>query len=139
MKEYSFEYVISGDAIGLTSPYETNNLNESITLFKKEYGEETIILKIYETNLDTNEMKVVYELNIPHVPRETLQENDHINHPEHYTKGIETLDYINSWEMNFMQGNVIKYVTRYPYKNGLEDLKKAQVYLNRLIQLEETK
>ena len=78
-------------------------------------------------------------INYDNVPRETLQESDPVNHPKHYTKGIETLDYINSWEMNFMQGNVIKYATRYPYKNGLEDLKKAQVYLNRLIQLEETK
>ena len=89
-------------------------------------------------------------INYDNVPRETYSPNnlypevvegmnDPVNHPEHYTKGIETLDYINSWEMNFMQGNVIKYVTRYPYKNGLEDLKKARNYLNRLIQLEETK
>ena len=89
-------------------------------------------------------------INYENAPRETYAVNnlypevvegmnDPVNHPEHYTKGIETLDYINSWEMNFMQGNVIKYVTRYPYKNGLEDLKKARNYLNRLIQLEETK
>ena len=89
-------------------------------------------------------------INYENAPRETYAVNnlypevvegmnDPVNHPEHYTKGIETLDYINSWEMNFMQGNLIKYVTRYPYKNGLEDLKKARNYLNRLIQLEETK
>jgi hypothetical protein len=37
--------------------------------------------------------------------------------------------------MSFLEGNVIKYVTRYKMKNGLEDLKKAQWYLNRLIEI----
>ena len=59
---------------------------------------------------------------------------DAINHPPHYTKGIETSDYIESWEMGFVEGNIIKYITRYKYKNKpIEDLKKAQWYLNRLI------
>jgi hypothetical protein len=57
-----------------------------------------------------------------------------VNHPSHYNKGIETIDYIESWEMNFNTGNVIKYVTRAPYKgNELEDLKKARFYLDREI------
>lgn len=60
-----------------------------------------------------------------------------VNHPDHYNEGIETIDYIESWEMDFSQGNVIKYVSRYKSKGGLEDLKKAQWYLERLIQKEE--
>ena len=60
-----------------------------------------------------------------------------VNHPDHYNEGIETIDYIESWGMDFNQGNVIKYVSRYKLKGGLEDLKKAQWYLERLIQLEE--
>jgi hypothetical protein len=60
-----------------------------------------------------------------------------INHPTYYTKGIECLDYITSHEMGFIEGNVIKYVTRYKYKNGIEDLKKAAIYLDRLIKLNE--
>jgi hypothetical protein len=60
-----------------------------------------------------------------------------VNHPDHYNKGIETIDYIESWDMDFNQGNVIKYVSRYVMKGGLEDLKKAQWYLERLIQKEE--
>lgn len=48
----------------------------------------------------------------------------------HYAAhGIEPIDYIVSNGMNFLEGNVIKYVTRYKLKNGLEDLKKAQQYL----------
>ena len=64
---------------------------------------------------------------------------DPVEGPEHYNKGIETIDYINSWDMSYMEGNVIKYVTRYKYKNGLEDLKKAEQYLKRLIKQEEDK
>jgi len=61
-----------------------------------------------------------------------MTHTDNIN-PEHYTQGIECIDYITSKNMSFLEGNVVKYVTRYKMKNGLEDLKKAQWYLNRII------
>ena len=62
--------------------------------------------------------------------------DERVNHPEHYTKGgIEVHDFISAWRMDFDAGNVIKYVTRAPYKNNkLEDLKKARWYLNKLIE-----
>jgi len=56
-----------------------------------------------------------------------------INHPAHYTVGIETTDYIESWGMDFVEGNIIKYVSRYKYKLGVQDLRKAEWYLKRLI------
>lgn len=59
-----------------------------------------------------------------------------INHPSHYNKGIEAIDYIETWEMNFNIGNVIKYVTRAGYKDTetkVEDLSKAMWYLDREI------
>tara|TARA_R100000773_G_C4176797_1_gene88181 strand:- start:196 stop:468 length:273 start_codon:yes stop_codon:yes gene_type:complete len=59
-------------------------------------------------------------------------EEDKIN-PSYYKKGIETTDYIVSHNMNYVEGNIIKYVTRYKEKNGLQDLLKAEWYLNRLI------
>ena len=59
--------------------------------------------------------------------------SDNIN-PTYYRKGIETTDYIVSHSMNYLEGNIIKYVTRYKDKGGLEDLKKAEWYLARLIQ-----
>lgn len=67
------------------------------------------------------------------------QEKDIINHPVHYTKGgIEVRDFIDSWKLDFNSGNVIKYVVRAPYKGTeLQDLKKAQNYLNHLIELKE--
>ena len=58
--------------------------------------------------------------------------SDNIN-PTYYRKGIETTDYIVSHDMNYVEGNIIKYVTRYKEKNGLQDLLKAEWYLNRLI------
>jgi hypothetical protein len=63
-----------------------------------------------------------------------------VNHPAHYNQGsIETIDLIESVVGNgFSIGCVIKYVSRYQYKNNpLEDLKKAQWYLERLIRNEE--
>jgi len=59
---------------------------------------------------------------------------DNIN-PNHYQKGnIEVIDFILDQNFNYLEGNIIKYVSRYKDKNGLEDLKKAQWYLNRLTQ-----
>jgi hypothetical protein len=66
-----------------------------------------------------------------------MNSKEAVDHPGHYNKGIETIDYIESWEMDFNQGNVIKYVSRYSMKGGLEDLKKAKWYLERMIDQEE--
>lgn len=58
-----------------------------------------------------------------------------INHPSHYTQGIEAIDYIESHKMNFNIGNVIKYITRAKHKGTeLQDLKKGLWYLNREIE-----
>ena len=67
-----------------------------------------------------------------------------VDHPPHYNKGIETSEYIRSWEMNWDQANVIKYVTRYNLKHvdkarQCQDLRKARHYLDRLIESYEDK
>ena len=62
---------------------------------------------------------------------------DMINHPKHYTNGkIEPIDYINANEMDYLEGNIVKYISRYKFKNGIEDLEKAKFYLNMLIERE---
>ena len=54
--------------------------------------------------------------------------------PSHYTDmKISPLEYIVSNNLGWNVGNVIKYVSRYKNKNGIEDLKKAQWYLKNLI------
>lgn len=59
--------------------------------------------------------------------------------PAYYTKGVEVTKFILSWGMNFCEGNIIKYIVRYKYKNGLEDLYKARKYLDLLIKEKENK
>lgn len=58
-----------------------------------------------------------------------------VNHPKHYNHGsIEVIDVIEDWQLDFHEGNIIKYIGRSKYKgNYLEDLKKAKFYLDRLI------
>ena len=66
---------------------------------------------------------------------------DMVNHPSHYKakNGMEVIDVIEAFTANLEgyeathTGNVIKYICRWKEKNGLEDLRKAQWYLNRLI------
>lgn len=60
---------------------------------------------------------------------------DSVNHPKHYTHGgIEVIDAIEAWGLNFRLANVVKYVARSDHKNNkLEDLKKARWYLDREI------
>ena len=71
---------------------------------------------------------------------------DNVNNPSHYNTGsIESIQYIESFlsqeeYRGFLRGNISKYLHRYNYKGKpLEDLKKAQWYLNRLIELEDKK
>ena len=67
--------------------------------------------------------------------------NDPVNHPAHYTFGkFECIDVIEEMTNGlygfegFCVGNAVKYLWRWKKKNGLEDLKKARWYLNRLIE-----
>ncbi|HZJ99852.1 MAG TPA: DUF3310 domain-containing protein, partial [Tissierellaceae bacterium] len=62
---------------------------------------------------------------------------DNVNHPSHYTFGqYEVLDVIEDWDLPFHLGNVVKYVARAKYKgNEIQDLLKAQFYLNRYIEI----
>lgn len=64
-----------------------------------------------------------------------------VDHPKHYNAGkIEVIDAIEDWKLNFHLGNVVKYIARAEHKGRtLEDLKKAQWYLNRAIEKLEPK
>ena len=63
-------------------------------------------------------------------------DRDVINQPAHYTGrgGIEPTVFIASNDMTFLEGNVIKYLYRYPFKGGVQDLLKAKRYLDWLIE-----
>ena len=62
------------------------------------------------------------------------QVNKNVSHPSHYNQGIEAIDIIESWDLNFSLGNAIKYILRSPYKGKqIEDLEKARWYIDREI------
>lgn len=71
-----------------------------------------------------------------------MMTDDNVNSPKHYNQTeIECIEAIeaatDSGFEYYLQGNVIKYLWRYRYKNGVEDLKKARWYLEKLIQEKE--
>ena len=71
--------------------------------------------------------------------RESTQSLDMVNNPTHYNaKGVECIDAIEASMSKdefkgYLKGNCLKYLWRYEYKNGVEDLRKARVYLDWLI------
>ena len=81
---------------------------------------------------DRKEKEIAFDAIVEGLDSLVDQSSDKIN-PDYYTKGIDTVDYIISHSMNYLEGNLVKYVTRYKFKNGLEDQLKARWYLDRLI------
>jgi hypothetical protein len=81
-----------------------------------------------------------YELTLVK-PAPTVNESltpDNVNHPPHYNQGgIECIEAIKAalgdGFPDYLRGNVIKYLWRYKEKGGVEDLRKAAWYLDRLI------
>ena len=80
------------------------------------------------------ERYVGFDLEPEFAKKQSSSKREAVDHPDHYNKGIEVIDYIDSWDFNFTIGNIIKYVSRHRHKaKPLEDLKKAKWYLDRLI------
>jgi hypothetical protein len=70
-----------------------------------------------------------------------LSDFDPVDRPAHYTEGreIEPIDAIEDWGLGFLDGQVLKYISRWDRKgDSVENLKKARFYLNRLIAREES-
>lgn len=67
--------------------------------------------------------------------------SDNVNHPSHYTHGqYECIDVLKDITKDLVgieaicTSNAVKYLWRWKHKNGIEDLKKAAWYINRLIE-----
>jgi len=58
-----------------------------------------------------------------------MSDLEYVN-PGYYKKGIEVIKFVQSHNLNYAEGNIIKYIVRHKFKNGLEDLKKARRYLD---------
>lgn len=61
--------------------------------------------------------------------------SEEIKNPKRYNKRgkLECWDVILDQEMNFLEGSVLKYLWRYKEKNGIHDLEKAKVYIDKII------
>ena len=76
---------------------------------------------------------------------EELDSEIYVNSPPHYGQGrIECIEYIKDFlskdeYTGYLRGNIAKYLHRWRYKNGIEDLKKARWYLEALIQQQSRK
>ncbi len=55
--------------------------------------------------------------------------------PNYYKRGkIEVTDFILDQSMSFLEGNIVKYLVRHKEKSGINDLRKARWYLDKLIE-----
>ena len=94
---------------------------------------------IYKSDCEIVEGEMIDKLVgvLPNCPLSELDiEQDDIN-GEHYRQmAIEPLDYSMANKHNPCQAKVIKYVSRYPFKGGIKDLRKAEKMLARLIEYE---
>lgn len=65
-----------------------------------------------------------------------MSANERQHGGDHYkTKAIEPWDFIAANNLGFFEGNILKYISRWQDKNGVEDLLKARHYLDKLIEI----
>lgn len=83
---------------------------------------------------------VAYRLICPPnpTPDKSVKANNRQISGNHYMKQqVQPWDYIASNGLGFFEGNIVKYVTRWKNKGGVDDLKKAQHYLQKLIEIQQ--
>ena len=120
---------------GLTEgkKYEVSNVLENGKLIQIRYSVYLIIVAKEDVELVDNPV-IVEEKSTEEII------SDNVNSPNHYTQGqYETIDVIEDIVEDFesyLLGNIIKYISRYKNKNGVQDLEKAEWYLKRLIKKE---
>lgn len=71
--------------------------------------------------------------------KNTSKANQRQVNGDHYKLPIEPWDYVIANDLGYLEGNIVKYISRYKKKNGLQDLQKALHYLEKLIEVEQEK
>lgn len=123
----------AGDRVRRANGDDFSNGSYEVTVEKVyEYGDRTQVW-LLETNTHIEGTSLVH----------ATPTGDSVHQPNHYTQGgIETFDILKAkltpagYE-GYLAGNILKYMTRYEHKNGLEDLQKAKVYLDKLIEVKQ--
>lgn len=102
--------------------------------------------KIAEENSKSGEKYLADAVGILKAAIEDYEENDVVNHPAHYTGGkMECIDIVDVMTEDkqgleaFCIGNIVKYLYRYNKKGGVEDVKKAEWYFKKLVEVLEEK
>ncbi len=112
-----------------------NDRDFEYELVDEQFEKQKNVFPRVDINLNTDE--IVAQL------KEREEKIDKVNHPSHYQTagGIEVIEYIASLLGDnvkyYYLGNVIKYMSRFDKKNGVEDLEKARFYLNKMIEMED--
>ena len=125
-----------GDRFRVVHPYGFLDFKKGKTGRVKFMRGTTLFAK-----MDNGSLLYTYEMRPEYYEKgiEKIDDNkgDNINHPSHYTDGkIEVIDFIEDKGLNFNKGNAVKYIARAGKKDPskeIEDLKKAQWYINREI------
>ena len=65
--------------------------------------------------------------------------NDIINNPKHYIGEVEPIELILAQKLNYCEGNIVKYICRWKTKNGMKDLLKVKEYIDKYIEINESK
>ncbi len=117
---------------------------------EQEWNEMGHLANIINTETENNIISKMLD-NLPvanidnfcdNIPDKNLVPDKNVSHPQHYggaDNPYEAIKVIESYGMDFVEGNILKYLLRYKKKNGLQDLKKAKWYLERLIKQQEGK
>lgn len=62
------------------------------------------------------------------------EKQEELTSPKRYTQGdIEVWDAILALKLRYLEGNVVKYICRHRFKGGKEDLEKAKIYIDKMI------
>lgn len=122
-----------------------NQYTENCSVCDKEIPINEVFVFERKVYCRTHYTEAVNEsLNKP-VNFKVIPDFDIVQKPEHYHMyDMDTLTFLEQGFppyvlRGFCTGSIIKYLQRYEFKNGMEDLKKAQFYMNKLVELEDKK
>jgi len=105
--------------------------NDALNKAAKKYKK--YVLKEY---YNVDDMKDWWNLDLTEMDK--LEDDSKIK-PQHYKSNNDVIQFCLDNKLSFCEANVVKYVVRWKKKNGIEDLKKAIEYINRLIKYEQRK
>lgn len=111
---------------------------EIVTIINPDTEEATLVCRMEDGDLVYLGVNEVVHYNPAFTESEHKEKVNTANTTQvggsHYQKAIQPWDYIIANSLGYLEGNIIKYVSRYKEKNGKQDLEKAKHYLDKLIE-----